>query len=1162
MPQQPLDAEAKRLALAIRNRESGGNYTAKGKSGEWGAYQYTQPTWKAWAGKHLGDPNADLTPENQNQVAYKQIKEWKDQGYKPDQIASMWNSGKPDYQGNVGVNKFGVNYDTPKYVEGVKQEYMKLKGTQQQPQSQPQNSMVQTAYATETPAEPQKTKMEKVGGFLDTVFGGGKIGEAIGTQIAKGNLGTGLQKFATGRDLSEEEEALVSEGPTKGQIGADIARTAVNFLPVGRATGALTSRLAQEGMRRGTRAVADTAIGAGAGYAYDVTEKARQGEDDIFKPGIGTYTGGALGLATAGVGSGIRRLASQTGQGKLESLSKTLSSVQKVVDRNTKYDTVNGKRVVRSNPLMTLKNENLLPAVVDGKIDSTAIREQVRQRLQEASELTRQTIASSGKVVPFTQFRDAIRKKIKGDSTLKGLGKTETTLKAVDRVLASYKNSYGKKIPVTSIDEIREAVNREWNPDTRDMYRAIGDAARDIVYDVVPDKKVRDLLRKEGELLGADDFLEVLHGKAVKGGRLGAYISQILGAIAGGSVGTVLNPVIGGGVGAVAGGIAAGKIAKGIQSQYFKTPLANTARRLIDATSDVPFTPGDAFLKTQTGQNLEKSLINSAKNPSIGLATRVTSNLTQDQKDDILRQLHNLDVKQLEQSAPLGGAQVDMETFARLDELRALSDKRPLTEREFAELAKLFGVSTQTKQPLNTRFIQKNGKMQGSKPKPIQPYKNEGDLSTKLLGKLEGKTTVMKQYISDLTNSPDLKQAERDLIRKLLEKEPLSVNVPKFAEKVKKQLLTLERGSLTKDMYGSGPRYESINLPDELRGPVANYDEHIYKSPVKTSAGQVHFNGQGADNYFAHSRIEDLPTNQKLPADLIKQMNDPDFKSAQKAARKADDFNSKGTTRRVIEIQSDLFQKGRLEAENPSQRGIYNLEGTANYEARKAEINKLEPYRNTWHERLIREEVKKAAQDGKTKLQFPTGETAMKIEGLGQGTGNWRVLNPKYGDSYRDPLSIENMKIGESIQGDQGEWIITDVLGDGKFKATPRNAIENGDLSFGEGFAGPDDAMEALLSELKNSRNGIEGTSFSGTDIDLLQETFDISGKVDTNNPIYKFYEKEVGKYLKNKFNAQLVTDERGVTWWEVPVDKKIGKLPVEAFAAAPILLSRPNEEE
>lgn len=31
---------------------------------------------------------------------------------------------------------------------------------------------------------------------------------------------------------------------------------------------------------------------------------------------------------------------------------------------------------------------------------------------------------------------------------------------------------------------------------------------------------------------------------------------------------------------------------------------------------------------------------------------------------------------------------------------------------------------------------------------------------------------------------------------------------------------------------------------------------------------------------------------------------------------------------------------------------------------------------------MAREEIAKAVKDGKTKVQFPTGETAMKIEGL------------------------------------------------------------------------------------------------------------------------------------------------------------------------------------
>ena len=61
------------------------------------------------------------------------------------------------------------------------------------------------------------------------------------------------------------------------------------------------------------------------------------------------------------------------------------------------------------------------------------------------------------------------------------------------------------------------------------------------------------------------------------------------------------------------------------------------------------------------------------------------------------------------------------------------------------------------------------------------------------------------------------------------------------------------------------------------------------------------------------------------------------------------------------------------------------------------------------------------------------------------------------------------------------------------------------------------------------------------------QETFDISGKVDTNNPIYKFYEKDLGKYLQ-KYGAKRIVDDKGVSWYELPITKEQGKAPVEAF--------------
>ena len=240
-------------------------------------------------------------------------------------------------------------------------------------------------------------------------------------------------------------------------------------------------------------------------------------------------------------------------------------------------------------------------------------------------------------------------------------------------------------------------------------------------------------------------------------------------------------------------------------------------------------------------------------------------------------------------------------------------------------------------------------------------------------------------------------------------------------------------------------------------------------------------------------------------------------------------------TRRVIEVQSDLYQKGGIEKAKQSAKQLSDKEFEKTMiEAKKAgksideyldeKIKPLTQYNDpTAHFRMVREEIKKAAQDGKTKLQFPTGETAMKIEGLGD-TQMWnRMENGRYtGRGYEDSkLTIDTLKVGQEIaKSTEPSWIITDVLGDGKFKAVPKSVYDR--------------ALPSAFDQTPMVQ-------------DSLKETFDISGKVDTNNPIYKFYEKDVQKYL-NKFGGKRVVDDKGVSWIEIPITKEQGKAPVEAF--------------
>ena len=430
----------------------------------------------------------------------------------------------------------------------------------------------------------------------------------------------------------------------------------------------------------------------------------------------------------------------------------------------------------------------------------------------------------------------------------------------------------------------------------------------------------------------------------------------------------------------------------------------------------------------------------------------------------------------------------------------------------------------------------------GGKAKAAGPvFKGFTDLSTSILEKLKGRSFVSKQFISDLTNSAELRQPERDLIRNLLKDQSDVVPVKQFAGRVKTELLPLER-THTEDLWvGGGSHYESTSLPDELRGPIADYSEHVYESPIKTSAGQVHGGLGQSENYFAHTRVEDLPASTERfgPYDF-----GPDSSSIP------------GNTRRVIEIQSDLFQKGRLEGEAdkiiPSEYGDMSKGWTANNQAfkaeRQAEIAKLEPYRNTWHERVIREEVKQAAKDGKTTLQFPTGETAMKIEGLGGENQIWSVNDRTMN------LTPSMLNVGRTInQGANigNEWVIIDVLGDGKFKATPKR-IFAGKMPSAQEYEGffTDKKFNTGVNIKEVT---VDGVKYYYNPASTNAETFDISGKIDTQNPIYRFYEKEVGRFLTNKFGAKVITDPQGVKWYELDIAKDQKKNPILAFGKSQV---------
>lgn len=116
---------AKDIVNAIEQVESSGGVNTMGKSGEKGALQFMPNIWKEYSEAYLkAQGKSGVLPqtyENQRKVAEFKIQSWMNQGFDTEQLAAAWNAGPQkavtgEWKKMIGVNKYGIKYDTPSYV--------------------------------------------------------------------------------------------------------------------------------------------------------------------------------------------------------------------------------------------------------------------------------------------------------------------------------------------------------------------------------------------------------------------------------------------------------------------------------------------------------------------------------------------------------------------------------------------------------------------------------------------------------------------------------------------------------------------------------------------------------------------------------------------------------------------------------------------------------------------------------------------------------------------------------------------------------------------------------------------------------------------------------------------------------------------------------------
>lgn len=321
------------LARAIREKESGHNFSAIGDSGtSRGGYQYQPDTWKRYAREILGDENAQLTPENQNAVAYGKIKKWKDEGKNDADIVAAWNAGEDigftgKWVNHIGRNeKLGVDYNTPQYVKDVYEIYNKIKGI---------NPVAQYPTLPEM-KEQEKADRIALGEPVSTIPGRAEptlIGNAIrgiirlparyaqniaATRNALGRLGTDVLSAIKGEETAPREEftAPVIQSKYLGTVSP------VGFSKEGKplkgseyAKDVTGSALEAASYLPGVGAAGTTARGVSAGL---------RGAGQLFKTGLISGLEGAASGFLGGAGSSLQRqetLPQATGKGLLGGLT-------------------------------------------------------------------------------------------------------------------------------------------------------------------------------------------------------------------------------------------------------------------------------------------------------------------------------------------------------------------------------------------------------------------------------------------------------------------------------------------------------------------------------------------------------------------------------------------------------------------------------------------------------------------------------------------------------------------------------------------------------------------------------------------------------------------------------------------------------------------------
>lgn len=542
---QGLDPQAVQLAQSIRQVESGGDFTAKGGSGEYGAYQWMPDTWNAESqAAGVNVPLDQATPEEQNQVAYTKIKQLKNQGYNVGQIASIWNSGDPNaYQTQTpGVNAEGVSYNTPQYAQSVAQTYQTIKNggaITSHPLGAPVSSL------TSGDGAPGSNLPSPGSWFIPAVLGLGSVGLAAATG------GTSILPEALGGAAAEEGGA--------GVLGA-IGNAAKNFA---------------------TSKIGTLAEGAGLGSIPGIISNLTGGSQAAATNTAGQEEANATAQAGTEEAQATQQAATEQAQEQEDVADASRATNQIAGTMNQALQQTQSGRILSQSPdtqtgIQANAQYGIVPSVENGIFNSSEALKKSQSTVGELSDGIAQVLDQEGGTGSLADVQKAAYENIEKYVPTQDRAAAR---KAVDENLQAYNNEYGGGTGSISLGNMERgkkeqyAAAGKWDATKttaqKAAHKALGTAFRGHIYDKTKHKDLYSrAMKEEAALLKGQKVLKHLNGK--KAPEHKGFTRGILSHY-GKYVGTAIGDKIGGPIGAVVGTMIGEHVTKAVDKRFGKT---------------------------------------------------------------------------------------------------------------------------------------------------------------------------------------------------------------------------------------------------------------------------------------------------------------------------------------------------------------------------------------------------------------------------------------------------------------------------------------------------------------------------------------------------------------------------------------------------------------